>query len=153
VSRYSGGTNNYIVLDDFVHEKESNDVGIIRNLIQFGYDCLKSIIGQELDFYGAESQAFKVGDQVIEVLEDPDDGYRSHLGGYLVKDERDYNFYTVPFAKVRLEIYEGTNSDQAHGYRLYDVDDNHVWLEFGTDYNDDYYPSFVFSYTPKESKV
>lgn len=157
MSRYVGGTHSYVVLDENMDEKESNDVGIIRNLLDFGQGCLASLLGQELDFYGAESQAFKVGDQVIEVLEDPDDGYRSYLGGYLAVDESKYNFYNKSFAKVVLKMYyidaEGGQYDREEfdGYQLADANDDHVWLTFGTDRSDDYYPRFVFSYTPKES--
>lgn len=168
MSKYVGGTNNYITLDEHTYDdldKEVGDIGIIKNLLEFGSNCLKSILGQELDFYGAESQSFKVGDQVIEVLENPDDGYRSFLGGFLSHDESKFNFYTKPFARVRLE-HCGTEAIQDpkypaedhgtvliesdfDGYKLVDVVDNHIWLEFGTNYSDDYYPCFVFSYTPK----
>jgi len=159
MSRYTGGTHSYVVLDESMDEKESNDVGIIRSLLIFGQDCLESLIDQEYDFYGAESQAFKVGEHVIEVLEDPEDGYRSCLGGFLAHDESRFNFYSKPFAKVKLEEYnenEETSDwerNEFTGYHLVGTDDNHVWLTFGTDHSDDYYPRFTFSYTPKESKV
>ena len=32
-----------------------------------------------------------------------------------------------------------------------DVEDGHVWLTFGTEWYDDYYPMFRFEYKPKGS--
>ncbi len=46
--------------------------------------------------------------------------------------------------------YEETGSDEL--YKLIDTEDGHVWLEFGTHNTDDYYPSFVFNYTPKPNE-
>jgi len=155
--RYQGGKNGYIVMGEHVYKDEiqDGDINIIKNFLDFGDKHINNLLGQEVDFYGAESQAFKVNDMVIEVLEDEDDGYRSYLGGYLATDESKYNFYSQPFAKVKLEEYNEDreiNDYERHeftGFRLVDVDDGHVWLMFGTDRSSDYYPRFVFSCSPK----
>ena len=170
--RYLGGEENvYIVRDDpdyaymeWAKNKKPTDTLVVRSLIKFGESVVESMIGHEFDFYGAESKAFKVGDSVIEVLEDPDDGLRCYLGGFLAHNTDKFNFYSKPFAKVRLENYSyekdvhesermacGYDRYEFEGFRLVGVDCGHVWLEFGTDYSHDYYPMFVFSYMPKES--
>ena len=92
---------------------------------------------------------------VFEVLEDPDDGYRSHMAGVLARSAKDYNFYEKPIAKVRLEkIAEEEREmgavEKMHGYKLIDVKDGHAWLTFGTEWYDDYYPMFRFQYAPKD---
>ena len=126
--------------------------------IHFGGNWLETLVGIDLDFYGAESQAFMVDGVVFEVLCDPDDGYRSFLGGVLAQSPKGYNFYEKPFATVRLEEVTGNppeEEDETYpeivtGRRLVDVDDGHVWLTFGTLWYDEYYPMFIFNYSPKE---
>lgn len=131
---------------------------ISEDELHFSDKWMETLIGIDLDFYGAESQAFKVDGVVFEVLEDPEDGYRSCLGGVLARSEKGYNFYKKPFATVRLEKFEYEpegkdryEEDRAHGYRLIDANDGHVWLTFGTKWYNDYYPLFIFDYEPKES--
>ena len=123
--------------------------------IHFGGQWLETLLGIDLDFYGAESQSFKVDGVVFEVLEDPDDGYRSHMAGVLARSDRDYNFYDKPIARVRLEkIFEEEDEmgavEKMHGYKLVDLDHDHIWLTFGTEWYDDYYPMFRFEYKPKD---
>ena len=114
--------------------------------------------GMKLDYYGADSASheFKVEGIVFKVLEDPDDGYRSHLGAIEYGEQSSAIFFRQPIAKVAIEMYDGENRDYLQGnqgYRLVDVKDGHVWLEFGTDNTDDYYPCFVFRHMPKEQKM
>ena len=113
--------------------------------------------GMTLEYFGADtaSNEFKVDRIIFKVLEDPDDGYRSHLGVIEYGEQSNSIFFRKPLAKVRIETYEGrphsdwgSASDQ--GYQLVDIEDGHVWLEFGTDNTDDYYPYFVFRHKPKK---
>ena len=102
-------------------------------------------IGNEYLFYGCDNHRFKIDEMVFEAIEDPDDGWRSCLGSIeVVKGGTDV-FYREPLAIIK--VVESSDSYQ-DTYKLVE-DDGHVWLEFGTDRQDDYYPSFVFSYTPK----
>lgn len=119
-----------------------------------------SLQGAVMDYYGADSSSsqFKVDGLVFKVLEDPDDGYRSHLGAIEYGDQSTSIFFRSPIARVRVEVFtELTDSrvgwDDGHceGYRLVDIDDDHVWLRFGTDNADDYYPCFIFVHHPKEA--
>ena len=107
-----------------------------------------------LDYYGADAgdNTFKVDDVVFKVLEDPMDGYRSYLGAIEYTSKHNSTFFARPIARVRIETYEGRNAEYSQGdqgYRLIDLADGHVWLEFGTDNTDDYYPYFVFRHFPK----
>ena len=146
----------YAEHDDLISADPTVTKVLREDEIHFGGKWLETLVGIGLDFYGAESQAFKVDGVVFEVLEDPDDGYRSHMAGVLARSEKDYNFYSKPFATVRLEKIDVEERDdytceRMHGYKLVDNDDGHVWLTFGTEWYDDYYPMFRFEYTPKEN--
>ena len=94
---------------------------------------------------------------MFRVLADPDDGYRSHLGPIDYSQTHKSIFFKRPVAKVRIEEFDDNgNEDEDEwsqhascGYRLVDVLDKHVWLEFGTGNYDDYYPYFMFRHVPK----
>ena len=118
--------------------------------------------GMELEYFGADDAAheFKLDNIIFKVLEDPDDGYRSHLGVIEYGNQSDSIFFRTSLGKVRIEVYEGEikdedswSSERCQGYRLVDVTDGHVWLRFGTDNTDDYYPYFVFRHMPKEQEI
>ena len=116
---------------------------------------LKNLIGHEYDFYGAFNNKFKLDNVIFEVLENESDGYRSYFGLLILSPDADETgFFSKPIAKIKIvETYfqpEVINEDFS-GYSLIDVIDNHVWLEFGTNYLEDYYPFMVFTYFPKEN--
>lgn len=64
----------------------------------------------------------------------------------LVVKESVSGFFKEPIAKVQIRERDEYNGDG--GYELVDVD-GHVWLAFGTNYADSYYPRFYFEYNPK----
>ena len=122
------------------------------------FNHFAALDGLTLEYSGADdaSHEFMVDGIVFKVLEDPNDGYRSMLGVIEYGEKSNSIFFRRPLAKVRIETYEGRDIDYSsgdQGYRLVDIEDGHVWLEFGTDNTDDYYPYFVFRHTPKEPKV
>ena len=146
----------YAEHDDWIAADPTKTKIVRDEEIHFGGKWMETLVGIDLDFYGAESQAFKVDGVVFEVLEDPDDGYRSHMAGVLARSDRDYNFYDKPFARVQMkkisdDDWEKGAIEKMHGYQLVDVEDGHVWLTFGTEWYDDYYPMFRFEYKPKEN--
>lgn len=114
--------------------------------------------GVEADFYGVDTHCFKLDQYIFEVEEDDSDGYRSSMRDVRMKDDTTgLIFFQTPIARVRIE----DASDQRRwehrapdapfeGYKLVDVVDGHVWLTFGTDNSDSYYPSFEFYYQTKE---
>lgn len=135
--------------DDWPAGRSSDD----RKYRGMVYRHFSSLIGSEVDYYGADSgdNCFKIDDIVFKVLEDPNDGYRSCLGVIEYGEQNSSIFFHSPVAKVRIEKFqEASEYGQSNeGYRLVDIEDGHVWLEFGTDNFDDYYPMFVFTHYPK----
>ena len=116
-----------------------------------------NLVGIELDYYGCDSgdNTFKVDDIVFKILEDPSDGYRSMLGGIDYTDSHSSIFFKMPIGRVKICEYDEEDSEEwapqkNSGYRLVDIDDGHVWLEFGTHNYDDYYPMFIFRHIPKD---
>jgi hypothetical protein len=116
-----------------------------------------SLVGAEVDYYGADSgdYTFKVDGIVFKVLEDPDDGYRSHFGTIDYTAEHSSIFFHTPVARVIIIVADGDGIDDSGdelGWKLIDRDDHHVWLEFGTNHTDSYYPYFYFRHMAKEPK-
>lgn len=109
------------------------------------------LIGKSFNFYGAAENQFKLNQMAWKAVEDENDGYRSCLGSVQVALHQQTIFFRTPIARVRLEALQEQREHlgEVVGYRLVDTKDGHVWLEFGTDNNDDYYPSFMFNYYPK----
>ena len=134
-----------------------------KGVFEFSLNYFKLLMKFDaLDFYGAGVDSFNVDGIVFEVLEDSDDGYRSSLGGVILAKGNDEVFFRTPIARVKLhEFNEGDRSIRSEdndsqwrdggceGYQLIDVEDGHIWLEFGTDMYDGYYPCFYFQYNPK----
>jgi hypothetical protein len=98
------------------------------------------------DFYGICGNSFKIDVAVFEAIEDENDGWRSCFDCLWLRREDGLIFFNQPVAKVFVRTEE--DDEGFTGWVLVDEDD-HEWLRFGTDYADDYYPYFVFSYTPK----
>lgn len=111
-----------------------------------------SIIGYEFYFYGVYANCFKLDDMILEAVEDPSDGYRSYLGSIFHKTELgadDTIFIDKPLGKVVIKSFgEDISVD---GWYLLDVNTGHIWLRVGTDVSCDYYPCFMFDYTPDKT--
>tara|TARA_A200000159_G_C7117381_1_gene253295 strand:+ start:66 stop:521 length:456 start_codon:yes stop_codon:yes gene_type:complete len=143
----------YSTSDDWDQEKEE------RPYREHVFNHFALMAGLDLEYFGADesSNEFKIDGIIFKVLEDPNDGYRSMLGVIEYGKQSDSIFFRQPVGKVRIESYEGESRDSynsgCQGYRLVDIEDGHVWLEFGTDNTDDYYPYFIFRHMPKEPKV
>lgn len=107
-----------------------------------------------VDFYGVDGNSFCIGFTYkssylkckFEVVEDKSDGYRSALKEIKTVpfDSKDI-FSHRPIVQVhisedRVKDVESINLKDAGG---------HVWLSFGTDYSDNFYPIFIFKYSPE----
>ena len=118
--------------------------------IKMATDTFVSMANGEYDFYGIDHNAIKLNDMIFEILEDPNDGYRSYLGAVRIADgDTQYTFFRIPIAKVRIKPIEDDNDFT--GYYIIDIKDKHMWGRIGTYYVDDYYPSFACNYYPKEA--
>lgn len=121
--------------------------------------------GQTLPFYGVDNNMFKLGDKVYHAKEDPDDGYRSYLDTIEETTPPSNSiFFKQPVAHVRVERFDHNGDDYVPGYmsddnqelghpafggyRLVDAQTGHPWLTVGTNFQEDYYPSFHFHYNP-----
>lgn len=114
---------------------------------------LDDIIGQRVGFCGVDNNtiALLVGDRIraFEVVEDEDDGYRSSLKEVREVPIGNMIHFGAPVADVTVTKIE---TERCDGYQFAD-DSGHVWLQIGTDRSDDYYPCFVFDYTPPKRPV
>lgn len=114
---------------------------------------LSSLSGVSWLFYGVDNNAFKIGDIVLEAIEDPSDGYRSYLGCVKVATNEGLIFHEKPIAVVRVVEKTYHFPRPFTGCVLVDANDDHVWLEVGTSDYDDYYPCFTFRYMPKVKAI
>jgi len=84
----------------------------------------------------------QLGSVIFEVIEDEDDGFRSSMEEVrIITREAKKDIFLA-------EIVICSESDGTHSLR--DINDDHIWLNFGTDNSDNYYPSFIFSWNPKK---
>lgn len=97
-------------------------------------------------YYNNKSNQFQLGSVIFEVVEDEEDGYRSSMREVLILNQNAPRNPGEYLAGVKIE--SGDFGDFV-GFQIVDEVDNHVWLQFGTDHSDSYYPFFVFSFTPK----
>ena len=132
-------------------------------------DCdeYMKLVGCEFDFHGAQGALVRLNNVVYEFLEDPDDGYRSHLGAVRTTPASDHTgFFPNPIAKVILVSTDDQDSwpegwtpppeEPYHdgpfsGFFFIDAVDHHIWAQIGTEYHDSYYPCMVTHYSPKQS--
>ena len=97
----------------------------------------EQLIGNEAIFCGIDHNKFRIGDLTLEAIEDEDDGYRSSLQELRIVDNINILF------KEKVTIIStdiGIALKGVHG----------IILEIGTDNEDNYYPYFVFNYTPEK---
>jgi len=105
--------------------------------------------GEVFEFFGVNENCFKIGNYVLEAIEDPSDGYRSMLEGLMGIGQkecakRNLHFFSRSIASVKIVKVVDENFN---GFRLVDGC-GHVWLSVGTIHHDEYYPCFTFEYTP-----
>lgn len=115
---------------------------------QYTMTEFETLVGRRYDFFGVDGHEFKLGDIVWEAMEDGDDGLRSYMDS-VQRKHSDGIFFDQRLARVELRKLEKVDGDQ---FQLVDVEDYHVWLHFGTDHSDCYYPFFLFRYEPKLRK-
>lgn len=108
--------------------------------------------GKIYRFYGVDGNFFKLNDSVFEAVEDESDGYRSYLETVrAAAPEGVFSRATLAYVKVTEVKTEGSIDPHAYPFEGYLLTDGHghVWLRVGTEDYDDYYPTFIFEYTPK----
>lgn len=100
------------------------------------------LVGQKATlYYHCGVNQFQLGSVIFEVLEDESDGYRSYLGSVQI--------VTRSAVKKQGDILgEVIISEDGDFYYLNDCKTNHIWIRFGTDNSDEWYPSFIFDFMP-----
>ena len=103
-----------------------------------------SMVGDKASLYTCtDMNCFQLGSVKFEVIEDESDGYRSSMDTVVILTtdaiKRDY---------LGEVIIEEINETDQRGFQLRDVEKDHIWLTFGTDNADDWYPCFMFLWTP-----
>jgi hypothetical protein len=78
-------------------------------------------------------------------LEDPEDGYRSCLGEILIVDDKVKN----TFEPIEVVCQRIDDPEKYDVLRMINPSISRIVVEFGTDYSDSYYPSFVSSFSPR----
>lgn len=109
------------------------------------YD-FKKLVGRAGSLYTCTLlNSFQLGSVIFEVMEDEEDGYRSSMQEVKIVNDM------APKGELlgQIQVID-MDTTELSGYALKDSD-GHVWLEFGTNHSDDYYPYFVFNWTPKPS--
>lgn len=88
--------------------------------------------------------------KVYAAIENPDDGYRSSMDKFILfPDAKMTNVFQPVRVLARVRTKGGRYSSDADVLELLDVANGKVILEIGTENTDDYYPSFVASWSPK----
>ena len=85
---------------------------------------------------------FSIDGVTYEAVEDPDDGYRSYLDEIKVTKPVK-KMYEVPV------VVEFNDPDDKYELVFRDKRNQKTILSLGTNYIDDYYPSYFFDYTPQ----
>lgn len=120
------------------------------------------LVGVWFQLYGVCDNIVKLGDAngnviYLEAVEDPIDGYRSCLTELRIVHNPEGIFPSQAVAHVT--VFGGDSMFGGVGRIILPPDHvldtikfvdhrNNVWLTLGTDNTDDYYPCFVFSWTP-----
>ncbi len=110
------------------------------------------------DFYGVVDNYMKLGNLYFGGLCDEDDGYRSYMDDIYLEPEIDNKFITKftnhPLTQLRDEWVESYSDGEEYsdiysfnGFLFKDKDER-TWIAVGTNNSDDYYPWYVFRYTP-----
>lgn len=110
----------------------------------------------DIEIYGHVEQCqvmrFRLDGEVYNVVEDPDDGYRSSMRE-IVKTDSEMSNVFGPVSVIGRMRETSQYGDRAEVLQLIDVENGCIILEAGTDSVDDYYPVFVDSFMPENMAV
>lgn len=105
------------------------------------------------DYYQSDADGYRfiLDDITYSVVENPDDGYRSHLSDLEVTtDKVDYTF---PPQKVFGKMREDQEYSKNDVLELYDITTNKLVLAIGTDNYDDWYPTCIMDWQPQNLAI
>jgi len=98
----------------------------------------------------ASAIRFRLDGVAYTVVEDPDDGYRTTMGEMFVSDGADMKNVFAPVWVAGRWQEKGEHDDgDPDVIELVDIWTGKVVISVGTDYGDEYYPSFVSYFAPE----
>lgn len=150
-----------IHVDGFIYVLEGPTPELVKTEVE-----LKSIVGLKVldavDFINERVRKwteewedcsacrFRLNGKVYLAIEDPSDGYRSHLASLAqYEDEVPMTNVFPPVQVLARHRSAGTYGHEADILELIDTTTGLTILEVGTDRTDDYYPSYVASFSPE----
>jgi len=95
-------------------------------------------------YYCNQANRFQLGRLLFEVVEDEKDGYRSSMKEVKIVDDN------PPTQNILDSVIIKNSEAIEEGYDIVS-EDGFVWLTFGTDRSDSYYPTFIFQTFAKKS--
>ncbi len=121
---------------------------ILKEMMHKHWSNLDGMIG----LYEGANEAdltFKFQGIVWKAIENECDGYRSMLD-QIAYDSFPEKFIAIDnLANVKVKRVYDSESIFFNGWELIDLEDEHVWLEVGTNHTDEWYPYIVFRHNPK----
>lgn len=105
---------------------------------------------QEWDggYIDANSITFRLDGVCYTATEDPGDGYRSSMDEVYVKQVKMRNVFNPTWVLAR-KARSDTSDDRIEAVDFVDMWNGEVIMSVGTDYGDDYYPTFVSYWAPE----
>lgn len=86
--------------------------------------------------------------------EDPEDGYRSSMEEIKVSKRPPKNVFEGTMVMIEKQMEEDANADRPSDIMIFkSISTGKVILEIGTNYHDEWYPSFVACFTPENLDV
>lgn len=85
--------------------------------------------------YGPNAMYVVIDGTTFAFIEDPSDGYRSSLSEVIVSNHKVHNTFEPVLVQIK------TNENQNYVYDI--VANGQIVVQGGTDYSDDWYPSYV----------
>lgn len=104
------------------------------------------------DFQQCSVMRFRLDGTVYSVIEDPSDGYRSAMSEISVSKNSIMTNIFPPLSVIGRHNGSGIYGGEGDILELVDAVTGEVVLEAGTDYSNDYYPSFVANFNPEAMK-
>lgn len=100
-------------------------------------------------FEDCQVMRFRLDGKVYVAVDDPDDGYRSHMNDLTVSEDATMKNVFEPVKVIGRHREKGSYGDVDDVLELIDAGTGQLVLEVGTESTDDYYPCFVASFHPE----
>jgi hypothetical protein len=131
-----------VSMDEFIGEHVLSGVDFDTTMIEAWGD----------EFEQAEVMRFRLDGVIFAAIEDPDDGYRSCLGGFEVSDAKMGNIFEGVNVIGRIRT-KGEYGDDDEVIEFIDCVTGLLVLEAGTTSVDAYYPCYCARFSPENMAI